>query len=177
MKLTPFLYIVLAGSVITLLFALYRARWIYRQPVEDERLKTIGGYIADGAMAFMTREYRVLVPFVLIVAAFLAVGNRGPLRWQAAAFALGASCSALAGFIGMKVATASNSRTTSAAMKNMTEALKVSFSGGSVMGMSVVGLALFGIFLVMFASVRSFGIDPDDLSSFVLPLLASLSLV
>ena len=82
----------------------------------------------------------------------------------------------MAGFAGMKVATAANSRTTSAAMKSMTEALKVSFSGGSVMGMSVVGLALLGIFLTLFFSVQAFGSDPGVLSSKVLRLLSGFSL-
>ena len=176
MGMTVLLYIILAGSLLALLYALLRSLWIYRRPIANEKLRVIGGHIADGAMAFLTREYRVLVPFILLVALFLALGNKSTLRWQALTFILGAACSALAGFIGMRVATAANSRTTSAAMKSMTAALKVSFSGGSVMGMSVIGLALFGIFLTLFFSVRALGSDPAALSLHVFPLLSGFSL-
>ena len=129
------LYAVLIGSLLALAYALLRSRWIYRQEVSNETLKKIGGYVSEGAMAFLSREYKVLVPFVVLVAAFLAIGNKGAIRLQSLSFVLGALCSALAGFIGMKVATASNSRTTQAAKdKGLNGALKVAFSGGSVMG-------------------------------------------
>ena len=149
------LYVILVGSGAALIFAVFMARWIFRQPVEHEKLKKISGYISNGAMAFLSREYKTLLPFVLIVAAFLAVANRNTIRWQAISFIMGASCSALAGFIGIKVATAANARTTyAAATRSINEALKVSFSGGSVMGMSVVGLALLGIFATVFTVSR-----------------------
>lgn len=91
-------------------------------------------------MAFLTREYKALVPFVLLVAAFLAIANHGALRFQAGAFIIGAVASVLAGFIGMKVASAANSRTAHAAHQGLLPALRIAFCGGSVMGMSVVGL-------------------------------------
>ncbi|MFP4011487.1 MAG: sodium/proton-translocating pyrophosphatase, partial [Spirochaetaceae bacterium] len=109
--------VALAGSVVALVYAGVRTRWILRRPVESEDLKRISGYVFEGAMAFLSREYRVLVPFVLIVAVFLAFANEGALRFQSVAFALGAGASGLAGFIGMKVATSSNARTTHAAQE------------------------------------------------------------
>lgn len=176
MNISIILVVVLLGSIGALLYAFFRTRWIYKQPVENQTLREIGSYVSEGAMAFLSREYRVLLPFVLIVAAFLALANQGQLKYQAISFILGALCSALAGFIGMKVATASNSRTTAAAVKGLNPALQVAFSGGSVMGMSVVGLALLGIFLVLFFSIRIIGETVDLLYSVVLPVLSGFSL-
>lgn len=176
MNITVVLIIVLFGSLASLAYALLRTKWIFKQPVENEKLRSIGGYVSEGAMAFLYREYKVLLPFVIIVAAFLALANKGELKYQALAFILGALCSALSGYIGMKVATASNSRTTFAATKGLNEALKVAFSGGSVMGMSVVGLALLGIFLVLIFSVRIIGDSVDHLHNLVLPILSGFSL-
>jgi len=104
---------VLIAALVSLASALYKTLWIYRQPAGNENIKRISGYVANGAMTFLGREYRVLFPFVLLVAAFLALANRGVLGFQALSFTLGAGCSALAGFIGMKVATASNARSVS----------------------------------------------------------------
>ncbi len=177
MEIQYVLYAVLIGSLLALAYALLRSRWIYRQEVSNETLKKIGGYVAEGAMAFLSREYKVLVPFVVLVAAFLAIGNKGAIRLQSLSFILGALCSALAGFIGMKVATASNSRTTQAAKdKGLNGALKVAFSGGSVMGMSVVGLALMGLFIVLVVTTNLFGEDVDTLSSVILPIVTGFSL-
>ncbi|MFP4637393.1 MAG: sodium-translocating pyrophosphatase [Spirochaetaceae bacterium] len=168
--------VALAGSVVALVYAGVRTRWIFRQPLESEELKRIGGYVFEGAMAFLSREYRVLVPFVLIVAVFLAFANEGALRFQSVAFALGAGASGLAGFIGMKVATSSNARTTHAAQESLDKALQVSFSGGSVMGMSVVGLALLGIFVVLAAASAMFGFTSSVLDLTVFPILSGFSL-
>ena len=174
MVLQSALIIVICASALALGYALLRARWIYRQPAESEALRRISGYVARGAMTFLAREYRVLIPFILITAAFLAFVNRGYLSLQALTFVLGAACSALAGFIGMKVATASNSRTTHAAQNGIAPALKISFAGGSIMGLCVVGLALFGIFLVLAISV--FLISGQSLTALGLPLLSGFSL-
>ncbi len=125
----------------------------------------------------MSREYKVLLPFVVLIAAFLALGNKGALKLQSVSFVLGAVSSALSGYIGMKVATASNSRTTQAASgKGLNGALKVAFSGGSVMGMSVVGLAMLGIFIVLVLTTRLFGTSEKALSDTVLPILTGFSL-
>ena len=177
MKFEFALYAVLAGAVIALFYAVLRTRWIYRQEVKNERLKQIGGFVSEGAMAFLSREFRVLIPFVILIAAFLALGNKGAMRLQSVSFVLGAFSSALSGFIGMKVATAANTRTTQAASeKGLNGALRVAFSGGSVMGMSVVGLALLGIFIVLSVTTKIFGSTQQSLSSVVLPIVTGFSL-
>ena len=166
----------LAGSLIALVYAFNRTRWVYRQAVESERLKRIAGFVADGAMAFIRREYSVLLPFVLVVGGFLAIGNVGLLRFQALSFVLGAGTSALAGFIGMRVATAANSRTTHAAQTGIHAALKVSFTGGSVMGMSVVGLAMAGILLVLGVATILMDYTIDQFLNQILQILSGFSL-
>jgi len=170
------LYAALGGSVLALGFALFKTRWIYRQKVESPELAKIAGFVQEGAMAFLSREYRTLVPFVAIVAVFLAVANKGFIKFQAVAFILGALCSALAGYIGMKVATSSNSRTTDAAKRGLNEALKIAFSGGTVMGMSVVGLSLLGIFIVLLVFIRLAGSGVPELKTLVFPVLSGFSL-
>ena len=178
MKIQFALYATIIGSLVALLYALIRTKWIFKKPIESEKLKKINGYVADGAMAFLSREYKMLIPFVLVVAVFLMVANQGYIKLQAASFVLGALCSAFAGYIGMKVATAANARTTTAAAsKNgLTAALKIAFAGGSVMGMSVVGLALLGIFLVLFFTTKALGTSVEMLSENILPILSGFSL-
>ncbi len=170
------LYSTLAGSAAALLYSAFRTVWILRQPVDNPELKKISGYVADGAMAFLSREYAAILPFVLVVAGLLFLGQKGPLRFQSFSFVLGAACSGLAGFVGMRVATAANARTTQAAEKGINPALKVAFSGGSVMGMSVVGLALFGVFVVVFFMIRFFGGGVQALSEAGFPVLSGFSL-
>ncbi|MDR1239397.1 MAG: sodium-translocating pyrophosphatase [Treponema sp.] len=170
------LIITLCGSLAALLYAVLRSRWILKQPVENEDLRKISGFVADGAMAFLKREYSVLLPFVIIAAAFLFAGQRGAVRFQSLSFLLGAFCSGLAGFAGMVIATASNSRTTQAAQKGINPALRIAFSGGSVMGMSVVGLALLGVFLVLLAAIQAFGGTAGELAESVFPVLSGFSL-
>ena len=158
MQVSTALYLVLLGGVIALAFAYLKTRSIYKKEVNHPVLKEVSGHIAQGAMAFLSREYRVLTPFILAVAALLGVFNQGALRWQGAAFLLGCVTSGLAGYLGMKVATAANARTAQAAKDHgLPEALGVAFSGGTVMGMSVVGLALVGLFIVIFAGIPLFG--------------------
>ncbi len=170
------LFFAAAGGVCALVFAGLKIRWIYRQPVENENLKRISGYVAEGAMAFLIREYKVLIPFILVVAVFLGLANEGPLRYQAYAFLLGALCSALAGFIGMKVATAANCRTTHAAQEGINPALRVSFTGGSIMGMCVVGLALLGVFTVLWIGGFFIGRTVEIYAGQILPILSGFSL-
>lgn len=171
------LFAVLAAGVLALFFALGKTRWIYRQKLKHESLKEIGSHIQEGAMAFLKREYLVLLPFIALVALFLVFGNEGVLRFQGLAYILGAFTSALAGYIGMRVATTANSRTAQAANeKGLNAALQVAFSGGSVMGMSVVGLALIGLFLVFFIGLNTQGSEIPVLQSIVLPLGTAFSL-
>jgi K(+)-stimulated pyrophosphate-energized sodium pump len=113
-----------------------------------EEMKTIAGRIADGARAFLVAEYKVLAIFVAVVAVLLGIANSGGENQSpiiAVAFVLGAVFSAAAGWFGMMVATKANVRTTAAARTSMPDALKVAFDGGTVMGMTVVGLALIGV--------------------------------
>jgi K(+)-stimulated pyrophosphate-energized sodium pump len=174
--LTWALMAVAGGSLLALGFAVWQTRWIFRQPVENPKLIKIGGFVADGAMAFLSREYKALIPFVLLVAAFLAFANRGALRYQAVAFVIGATTSALAGYIGMRVATAANSRTAHAARGGLIPALKVAFCGGSVMGMSVVGLSMLGLLILLFATTRFLGGSIGILADAVLPIVTGFSL-
>ncbi|MCA8829007.1 sodium-translocating pyrophosphatase [Hymenobacter pini] len=151
-----FLYVVPALGVLALLYTWLRAGWVSRQDAGDERMRTIAGYIADGAIAFLRAEYKVLALFGLIAGAFLFyLGSTGEKSSPVIviAFLIGAVFSALAGFIGMKIATKANVRTAQAARTSLTSALNVSFSGGSVMGMGVAGLAVLGLgslFLVFY---------------------------
>ena len=136
-----------------LLFTYLRAQWVARQDPGTDRMKRIAGYITDGAMAFLRAEYSKLVWFVVAVALLLTYqGSRGDAAKTSAliglSFAVGALCSALAGFIGMKVATKANVRTAHAARKGLASALTVAFRGGSVMGMGVVGLGVLGLSLL-----------------------------
>ena len=170
-------FIVVGASVLLVAAdALRKARWVSRQPVENEKLKRISGYVRNGAMTFLSREYRLLLPFIGIVAVFLAVANAGPLRLQSVSFVLGGALSALAGYIGMRVATVANAKTTHAAQHGLPAALNVSFQAGSIMGLSVVGLTLSGILLVLAASTTLFGADGSVFGSTILPILSSFSL-
>lgn len=166
----------IAGGTVALLFAAGRARWIFQQERGSERLQQVGGFVRSGAMTFLEKEYKALAPFVIVVAAFLYVGNDGFLRYQALSFLIGAVASAVAGFFGMRIATESNSRTTHAALKGMDPALRVAFSGGSVMGMSVVGLVLAGISIVLWIAVQQIGADAESMVRFVLPVMSGFSL-
>lgn len=149
------MYFVLAAGVIALAYAVYRALSVKSQPINNSDLKRIGGYIQDGAMAFLRREFTALLPVIIVVAVTLFLANKGFMRYQALAYVLGSAASAFAGYMGMKVATNSNTRTTQAAHDGgLNSALGVAFAGGSVMGMTVVGLALVGLFLVFFFSLR-----------------------
>jgi K(+)-stimulated pyrophosphate-energized sodium pump len=142
------IYAVPAAGVLALLFAWMKASWVSKQDPGDANMVDIAAQIQEGALAFLRAEYRVLSIFVLVVAGILGVAYRGdPQRgWQiAGAFVAGAVLSASAGWIGMKVATNANVRTTAAARIGLAPALNVAFSGGTVMGMTVVGLATIGL--------------------------------
>ncbi len=137
-----------ALGILALLYTALKSSWVTRQPVGTERMAEIAGYIADGAMAFLRAEYKVLALFALIASAFLgflSYGNDHSSPVIILAFLVGAFFSALAGFIGMRIATKANVRTANAARTSLSEALNVSFTGGSVMGMGVAGLAVLGL--------------------------------
>jgi K(+)-stimulated pyrophosphate-energized sodium pump len=148
-ELEKLVFVVPLVAILALFYAYLRAAWVRRQDPGNERMQMIGKWIADGAMAFLKREYRFLVFFVIIVAILLGVSNyfvsEDTNAFIALSFVLGASCSALSGFFGMRTATGANTRAASAARMGLNDALKVAFTGGSVMGLSVVGLALVGL--------------------------------
>ena len=152
----PLLYGVPAAGVIALIFAVLKSKSVSKADAGTDEMQVIAGRIADGARAFLVAEYKVLAIFVAVVAVLLAVANSGGEQQSpiiAAAFVLGATFSAAAGWFGMMVATQANVRTTAAARTSMPQALKVAFDGGTVMGMTVVGLALIGVsglFIIFF---------------------------
>ncbi len=142
------IYAAPAAGVLALLFAWSKALWVSKQDPGDANMVEIAGRIQEGALAFLRAEYRVLAIFVLVVGSILGFAYFGdPSRgWQiAGAFVAGALASAAAGWAGMKVATNANVRTTAAAREGLPPALAVAFSGGTVMGMTVVGLATLGL--------------------------------
>jgi K(+)-stimulated pyrophosphate-energized sodium pump len=147
----------LAG-LLALLFAYLLAMRIIKSPAGTERMREISDAIHEGAMAFLFREYRTLVIFVVVM--FLIIGFF--INWQTAvSYITGSVASVLAGFIGMNVATRANVRTANAAREGMNKALSIAFSGGAVMGMSVVGLGILGLGILYFV----FG-DPSNVKSF-----------
>ncbi|PKF76167.1 sodium-translocating pyrophosphatase [Chryseobacterium sp. PMSZPI] len=135
-------------GVVALLYTFLQSNWVSKQNAGNEKMKIISGHIADGAMAFLKAEYKILTYFVIVVAILLAVmgSTNANSHWSIGiAFVMGAIFSASAGFIGMKIATKANVRTAEAARTSLSKALKVSFTGGSVMGMGVAGLAVLGL--------------------------------
>jgi K(+)-stimulated pyrophosphate-energized sodium pump len=144
----PILYAIPAFGVAALLYTWGRSIWVTKQPAGNERMSSIARHIADGAMAFLKAEYKVLTYFVIIASIFLAyLGFTGEKSHPliVGAFIVGAFLSSLAGFMGMRIATKANVRTAEAARTSLSKALKVSFAGGSVMGMGVAGLAVLGL--------------------------------
>ncbi len=140
------IYAIPVLGVIALLFTMIRSSWVSKQEVGSERMATIAKNISEGAMAFLKAEYRILAIFVVVVAILLGATANADSHWLVAvSFILGAICSGLAGFIGMRVATKANVRTTNAARTSLGKALEVAFAGGSVMGMGVVGLGVLGL--------------------------------
>jgi K(+)-stimulated pyrophosphate-energized sodium pump len=142
------IYAVPAMGLLGLLYTLVKFNWVSRQDAGTDRMKEISNYIAEGAMAFLKAEWKVLGYFVVIVGILLAMMSQSNehSHWSIAiAFALGAVLSATAGYIGMKAATKANVRTAQAARTSLSKALQVSFTGGAVMGVGVAGLAVLGL--------------------------------
>lgn len=144
------IYLIPVLGVVSLLFTFWKSSWVSKQDVGSDKMARIAKNISDGAMAFLRAEYKVLSIFVLVVAVlmFWSGMSAGSSPLVALSFILGAFCSALAGFIGMKVATKANVRTTNAARTSLGRALEVAFAGGAVMGMGVVGLGVLGLGLL-----------------------------
>ncbi len=154
--MSPYFYLVPGFGVLALLYTFIKSAWVTKQDAGNDRMKEISTYIAEGAMAFLKAEYKILAYFVVIAGILLAVmgnssENSSPLI--AVAFIIGAFFSAFAGFIGMRIATKANVRTAQAARTSLSKALAVSFGGGSVMGLGVAGLAVLGLgglFIVLY---------------------------
>ncbi|MEY4812628.1 MAG: sodium-translocating pyrophosphatase [Chitinophagia bacterium] len=141
-------YAVPAMGIFGLLYTMLKFNWVSKQPAGNDRMKEISTYISEGAMAFLKAEWKILGYFVVIVAlllGFMATKNEDSHWTIAVAFVIGAVFSATAGYIGMKVATKANVRTAEAAKTSLSKALNVSFTGGSVMGLGVSGLAVLGL--------------------------------
>ena len=144
----PFGSLIIGAGLLAMLYSFWKTGWINKQDQGTEKMERIGSNIADGAMSFLKAEYRVLAVFIVVVAALLGfanVGNSESSALIALSFITGALTSGLAGFLGMRVATKANNRTTHAARTGLAPALKVAFAGGSVMGLSVVGLGIIGL--------------------------------
>ena len=142
-----YIYLIPAAGIVALMFVVIKNQWVAKKEIGNAKMKRIADNIADGAMAFLKAEYKILSVFVLFTAVLLAYKgiNEGSSWLVAVSFIVGALCSGLAGYIGMKVATKANVRTTNAAQDSLGKALEIAFSGGSVMGMGVVGLGVLGI--------------------------------
>ncbi|MBR6512083.1 MAG: sodium/proton-translocating pyrophosphatase, partial [Clostridia bacterium] len=144
--MAQFLWLVPVAGVLALCFALFLAMRVSKAPAGTDRMKEISASIHEGALAFLTAEYKILVVFVIALFAIICIA----ISWKMAiCFVAGALFSVLAGFFGMTVATKANVRTANAAKESgMNKALSIAFSGGAVMGMSVVGLGLLGVGLI-----------------------------
>ncbi|WP_298892358.1 sodium-translocating pyrophosphatase [uncultured Psychroserpens sp.] len=150
------IYMPIALALLGLIYMIVKQSWVMKQDAGDGKMKEISDHIYEGALAFLNAEYRLLAVFVIIVAALLAVVSFvvPTTHWLIIiAFVFGAVFSAFAGNIGMKIATKTNVRTTQAARTSLPNALKISFGGGTVMGLGVAGLAVLGLtsfFIVFF---------------------------
>ncbi len=159
------LYLIPALGIFGLLVMAVKSAWVTKQPTGDENMVELAGYIAEGAMAFLKAEWKILAVFAVIAAILLGwsgtlVETSSPVI--ALSFVIGAIFSATAGYFGMNIATKANVRTTQAARSNLKDALKVAFTGGSVMGLGVAGLAVLGLggLFIIFYKIYVAGVDP-----------------
>ncbi|MFT6868476.1 MAG: K(+)-stimulated pyrophosphate-energized sodium pump [Cyclobacteriaceae bacterium] len=142
------IYIVPLLALVGILTMIIKSRWVNKQDAGDQKMQDLAAYIREGALAFLSAEYRVLAIFVVVAGSLLGLISAlvETTHWFIVmAFVIGAVFSAFAGNIGMRIATAANVRTTQAAKTSLAKALKVSFTGGTVMGLGVAGLAVFGL--------------------------------
>ncbi|MEJ6660248.1 MAG: sodium-translocating pyrophosphatase [Candidatus Thioglobus sp.] len=177
------IYMPIAAAIIGLLYMLVKKSWVMKQDAGDGKMKEISDHIYEGALAFLNAEYRLLAIFVFVVSIALAIVSMivPSTHWMiVVAFIFGALFSAFAGNMGMKIATKTNVRTTQAARTSLPQALKVSFGGGTVMGLGVAGLAVLGLtaFFILFYNMFMNSGDPfsTDKMTIVLETLAGFSL-
>ena len=167
-----------AFGILALIYTFIKSGWVGKQEVGSDKMARIAKNISDGAMAFLKAEYKVLSIFVIVVAVLMAWGGSqtaGSAPIVALSFILGAICSALAGFIGMKVATKANVRTTNAARNSLGKALEVAFGGGAVMGMGVVGLGVLGLGTLFLVYSKMYGLETAADVSKVVTVLTGFS--
>jgi len=174
-------YLIPVFGVIALIYTYWKASWVSKQDAGNERMTEIAKYISDGAMAFLKAEYKLLSYFVVVMALLLGVlgATNEKSHWSIAiAFIIGAVFSALAGFIGMRIATKANVRTAQAARTSLSKALNVAFTGGSVMGMGVAGLAVLGLgglFIILFSLFNPGSVSSHEME-LVIEILTGFSL-
>lgn len=169
-------YLIPVAGVLGLLYTFYRSSWVSKQDVGTDKMAKISSHISKGAMAFLRAEYKVLAIFVVCVAILLGwSANPATSHWLVAvSFIVGAFCSGMAGFIGMKVATKANVRTTQAARTGLGQGLNIAFAGGSVMGLGVVGLGVLGLGVLFLFYENLFGTDIDNINK-VLAVITGFS--
>ncbi|MFM7430169.1 MAG: sodium-translocating pyrophosphatase [Flammeovirgaceae bacterium] len=175
--LNQLLYALPFFGVLGLLYVIWKSAWVANQDAGTDKMKKIAGHITEGAMAFLKAEYKVLIIFVACVAVLLAVTANGTTSSPlvGVSFALGAFSSALAGFIGMRVATKANVRTTNAARTSLGKALEIAFVGGSVMGMGVVGIGVLGLSILLIVYGNMFGLDTQENVTRVITIITGFS--
>ncbi|AEJ62346.1 Pyrophosphate-energized proton pump [Spirochaeta thermophila DSM 6578] len=166
----------LGAGLAALVVAFFRYFWIKKQETGADRLQEIAAAIRAGAMAFLAREYKVIVLFAAAVTMVLVLGEQGYERLVAVSFLVGALMSALAGFVGMRAATQANVRTAHAAERGLVPALTVAFNGGSVMGLSVVGFGILGLSALFLVYSRVFGSEVQVLNGLVIPIISGYSM-
>jgi len=184
MENLSYLFAIPAFGIVAILYVIVKSSWVSKQDAGDEKMRKLADYVAEGAMAFLKAEWKVLTYFVIIAGILLAwsgtlVETSSPVI--AISFVIGAVFSAFAGYIGMNIATKANVRTTQAARTSLAQALKVSFAGGSVMGLGVAGLAVLGLgslfILFYYMYVLSVGGDVNGVAmEKALEVLAGFSL-
>jgi K(+)-stimulated pyrophosphate-energized sodium pump len=177
------IYVPIIMAIIGLLFMMYKRAWVLKQDAGDGKMKEISDYIYEGALAFLKAEYKLLTFFVIgasiVLAGITFIPGVKTHLLIVVAFIFGAIFSAWAGNMGMKIATKTNVRTTQAARTSLPQALKVSFGGGTVMGLGVAGLAVLGLtaFFIVFFHLLSGGSWQDtEAMTVVLETLAGFSL-
>ena len=173
------IYLLPLAGVIGLIFMFFKSSWVTKQEVGTEKMATIAKHISDGALAFLKAEYKVLSIFVIAVAVLLIFkGNseENSSGFVALSFVVGALMSALAGYIGMRIATKANVRTTNAARTSLNKALEVAFSGGAVMGIGVVSLGVIGLSTLFLFYSKLYGVDDKNGLVTVLNIISGFSL-
>ena len=167
--------ILLLSGIVAMIFVFIKDKWVSNQEIGNSKMKIIADNISAGAMSFMKAEYSILFFFVLIVGGLLTyVGNIQSSPLLGFSFLIGAICSGLAGFIGMKVATKANVRTTNAAQDSLGKALGIAFAGGSVMGLGVVGLGILGLTGLFILYSNLFASDTNSIEK-ILEVLSGFS--